>query len=699
MPNKLIHETSPYLLQHAYNPVDWHAWGPEALERAKTEDKPILLSIGYSACHWCHVMERESFEDPEIAALMNEHYVNIKVDREERPDLDAIYMTAVQAMTGRGGWPMTVFLTPDQAPFYGGTYFPPVDHPDMPAFRRVLMAAAQAFQTRRTDVEQSGLRLREAIAESLSSRPAAGELSFALLDDAAASLVRQTDAEEGGFGVAPKFPQAMALDFLLQTYLRTRDETILKTAEHTLEKMARGGIYDHLGGGFHRYSTDNHWLAPHFEKMLYDNAILSRTYLHAYQITGKGFYRRVTEETLDYVLREMTSTEGGFYATQDADSEGEEGKFYIWSSEEIEKVLGAEQAGVFNRYYSVTKEGNFERRNILFAPESAEKVASELGISMQELELRLAEARAKLLTVRSQRVWPGLDDKVVTAWNGLMLRSMAEAGAALGRPDYVAAAEANAGFILRELLRDRRLLRTYRNGQAKLNGYLEDYSCVAAGLLALYEATFDLRWYREAAKLAETMIERFWDESDGCFYDTSNDHESLISRPRETSDNATPSGNSVAAEVLLRLNRLTGKQDFFEKAGRVLGFQADYFMRYSLGFGHLLGVAESYLAPSQEIAIVGDPENLATRALLSVVRTRYLPHKVIGLIRDEEDEAAHEFEFMEGRRQVNGNPTAYLCENYVCQMPVTEPEALAAQLDGNPGAPPSPLGFVPIKLL
>src|SRR5215204_6548020 len=553
MANRLAQETSPYLLQHKDNPVDWYPWGEEALERAREEDKPILLSVGYSACHWCHVMERESFEDEETARMMNEHFVNIKVDREERPDIDSIYMSAVQALTRHGGWPMTVFLTPDGAPFYGGTYFPPVPGRGMPSFQQLLLSLADAYENRRGEVLRSAESVREYLRATTGTALPKSAVGTELLDNAATSLMGELDRRFGGFGGAPKFPQAMNLEVLLRHHHRTGDGDALSGVELTLRAMANGGIYDQLGGGFARYSVDQYWLVPHFEKMLYDNALLSRLYLEAYQATRDPFYARIAEETLDYVLRDMTSPEGGFYSAEDADSEGEEGKFYVWTPGEMESALGPDDAKLAARYWDVTERGNFEGKNIINVPRPPEAVAREFGISTEVLWDRIVGIRAKLLAKRDERIRPGLDDKVLSAWNGLMLRALALAARVTGRDDYREAAEKNASFLLERLKVDGRLRRSYKDGRARLNGYLEDYACVADGLVALYEATFEARWLREAAALADAMNGLFWDEERGAFYDTPADHERLVTRPRDVYDNASPSGTSVAAEVLLKL--------------------------------------------------------------------------------------------------------------------------------------------------
>ena len=516
MPNRLNNETSPYLLQHANNPVDWYPWGPEALERASAEDKPILLSVGYSACHWCHVMERESFENDDIARQMNESFISVKVDREERPDIDSIYMTAVQAMTGRGGWPMTVFLTPDGKPFYGGTYFPPQDRGGMPGFPRVLEAMADAYRENRDAVDSATNGLLEQMRRVSAFSPRGDRLVAPDdLSRAFTGLASQFDDRHGGLGMEPKFPQPMVYEFLLRYYARTGDLQALRIVELTLDRMALGGIYDQLGGGFHRYSTDAFWLVPHFEKMLYDNALLAKLYLHAYQATGKPLYRRVVEETLAYVTREMTDPSGGFYSAQDADSEGEEGKYFVWRPEHLVRILGRDDAEIVNRYYGVTEVGNFEGRSILHVTESLSDLARELGMSEDELTEVIDRSRARLLEERALRVKPGLDDKVITSWNGLMMGAFSEAAAVLDRPDYAAIAAKNASFLLGALTRDGRLLRSYKDGRAGGQGFLEDYAFVVSGLLSLHEASFEERWLREAIALTRDIVAFFGRHASG----------------------------------------------------------------------------------------------------------------------------------------------------------------------------------------
>jgi uncharacterized protein YyaL (SSP411 family) len=677
--NRLIHETSPYLLQHAHNPVDWYAWGDEAFAKARAENKPILLSIGYSACHWCHVMEHESFENEAIAKLMNDNFVNIKVDREERPDLDQIYMNAVQMMTHHGGWPMTVFLTPEGVPYYGGTYFPPEDRYNIPGFPRVLQSVAEAYRQRPNDVAETA----QSVVAELHRLGAATEsselLAPDLLDAAYAGIIRNYDRTNGGFGGAPKFPPAMTLEFLLQTHYRTKRQEPLEIVSFTCRKMDEGGIYDQLGGGFHRYSTDSRWLVPHFEKMLYDNALLSRLYLHHYQLTGDKLSRSTAEGVLDYVVREMTDKQGGFYSTQDADSEGHEGKFFVWDYDELTALLGEDHAQLFSAYYNVTRDGNFEGKNILNITRSVEEVASQLGVSASQLSEVLHAARVKLFQVREQRIKPDRDEKILTAWNGLMLASFAEASAILSRRDYQEVAKTNASFILKNLRKDHLLLRTYKDGQAKLNAYLEDYAFLADGLLTLYQTTGELLWLNEALAITNTMIEEFWDDQNGGFFFTGKSHESLIVRNKDFFDNATPSGNSVAADVLLRLALLTDNEDYRRRAVTILRLLVDPARRYPSAFGRALCAFDFYLGQPKEIAIVGDRDS-RTRDLVDQVWQRYLPNKVVAMAAEGDKKAPEVVPWLKERSKVNGVPTAYVCENYTCQRPVTTAEELAAQL-------------------
>ncbi|MBN1318964.1 MAG: thioredoxin domain-containing protein [Anaerolineales bacterium] len=669
MTNKLINETSPYLLQHAENPVEWHPWGEEALTRAQTENKPIFLSIGYSACHWCHVMAHESFEDPATAAIMNRHYINVKVDREERPDLDSIYMSAVQALTGRGGWPMSIFLTPDGFPLYGGTYFPPQPRYGMPSFSQVLLAVADAWQNKRDQLLQDSKRLVQTITqqERLAGSGSSEPLRRQTLHSSFEEIKNNFDRNFGGWGAAPKFPQPMILEFLLSYHYATGNVTALDMVNQTLEAMARGGMYDQLGGGFHRYSVDERWLVPHFEKMLYDNAQLARVYLHAWQVTGNPFFRRITEETLDYVLREMTGPEGGFYATQDADSEGEEGKFFVWTVAEIRQVL-AQDAGAFIRAYAVTESGNFEGKNIL-----------EYVGDLQE-RASLYESRQKLFSVREARIHPGRDEKIVTAWNGLMLAAMTGAARAFDRADYRLAADKNARFILNHLLHNGQLKRTWKDGQVKINAFLEDHAAVIYGLLAHYQTTFDARWYSAAHDLAGAMIAHY-SAPDGGFFETSDDHEKLITRPRDLQDNATPSGNAMAVTTLLKLAGLTNNLRYVEIAHRSLAQIQPMMAHYPLGFGQWLQALIYALSTPREIAIVGDPGSPETMALLNVVRDGYRPFQVVALGPYDIDAPVP---LLQDRGLIDSQATAYVCREFTCMAPVTEPEALHAQLGQQP---------------
>ncbi len=696
--NRLIHETSPYLLEHAHNPVDWYAWGEEALARAKAEDKPILLSVGYSACHWCHVLAHESFENEDTARLMNENFINIKVDREERPDVDALYMDAVQALTGSGGWPMTVFLTPEGLPFYGGTYFPPVDRYGMPGFPTLLKRISDYYRNRREKVEETASQFRDFYSRRVRLAQAAINLETeesavapTVLTTAATTLAESFDKVNGGFGRAPKFPHPMSLDFLLQQHLRETAKSAqgeagsaagsaLEMVEFTLQKMARGGMYDQLGGGFHRYSVDDRWLVPHFEKMLYDNALLSRVYLHTYQVTGNALYRDIAEDILEYVQREMTSPEGGFYSTQDADSEGEEGKFYLWTPDEIKAILGERAGDIFCAYYDVTEHGNFEHKNILHVDHPYKEIAKQFKINDQTVKQYIGNSRRKLYDARAKRVWPARDDKILTAWNGLMLRSYAEAARALDNASYPAIAERNADFLLTHLFADGRLLRSYKDGQARLNGYLEDYANLAMGLLALYEATFNPRWFTEARRLADQMLDLFWDEADGGFFSTGKDHEELVGRPKELMDNATPSGNSTATELLLRLAAYTGEERYSSHAATILLPLAPAMVEHPSALSQMLIALDFFIGPAREVAIVGDPAAPDTQTLLAVVNGAFRPNLVLAAATPDNSDAQRAIPLLQDRPQREGKATAYVCQGFVCKEPVTTPEALAAQL-------------------
>jgi uncharacterized protein YyaL (SSP411 family) len=667
--NRLIDETSPYLLQHAHNPVDWFPWGEEAFAKAKAKDKPVLVSIGYSACHWCHVMEHESFEDEATAAIMNEHFVSIKVDMEERPDVDQIYMNFVQMTTGRGGWPMNVFMTPDKRPFFGGTYFPPVSRYNMPSWQQILTSIADAYTKDRAGLEHSASEIVAELQRS-GAASAPGALGKEILDAAFTNHERTFDAVNGGFGGAPKFPGAMSLEFMLRYHKRTGNEHALAIVTFTLDKMARGGIYDQIGGGFHRYATDSIWLVPHFEKMLYDNAQLVRVYLHAYQVTGHEFYKRIVVESLDYIQREMLDVSGGFYSTQDADSEGEEGKFFVWTPDEVNDVLSDADAAIFNRLYDITAGGNFEGRNI---PNIRDTALDEISAA-ENAEL-IDRCRRKLFAARENRVKPNRDEKVIAAWNGLMLAAFADAAAVLGSEAYLEIARRNADFIVNRMRFKDRLYRTWKEGKAKLNGYIEDYANIADGLLVLYQATGDVKYLAEAKRLADVMIARFWDEENGGFFFTSNDHEELIVRNKDVFDNATPSGNSVAADVLLRLAVLTGDEKYERFGVSVLRIASPRMQMHPQGFGRALSVLESHLGATKEIVIIGPKGNALERQVLG----QYLPDAVVILSRDAEPEAER-VPLLKDRSMFDGQATAYVCENFVCQRPVTSVEELADML-------------------
>jgi uncharacterized protein YyaL (SSP411 family) len=691
MANRLAQETSPYLLQHRDNPVDWYPWGKEALARALDEDRPILLSVGYSACHWCHVMERESFEDPETAAYMNDHFVNVKVDREERPDVDALYMEAVQSMTGQGGWPMTVFLDPEGVPFYGGTYFPPDEGRGMPSFRMVMEAIVASFEGKREEIRERAESIRRHLGAIGEIEPDPELPSTAELAAAVRQLLASADRRHGGFRGAPKFPPASSLELLL-----TRGERggeALAVVEETLDAMLAGGIYDQLGGGFARYSVDAVWLVPHFEKMLYDNALLARAYLHGWQVLGHERYRRVCEETLDWMLREMRGPEGGFYSALDADSEGEEGRFYVWFPEQIREVLGVASADGASEgepiasadevieFYGVSERGNFEGANILHL---AQGVSAEPPAGLDAARRALYEARAK-------RVWPGLDDKRLTAWNALAISALAEAGAVLGREDYLDAARECAQFVLGSLRDDEgRLLRTYKDGDARLNAYLEDHAFLLEALLTLYESSFEQRWFAAARDLGDEIVARFGDVERGGFFSTSSDHEQLIARRKELGDHPIPAGNSSAALGLLRLEALTGEREYGNQAERVLRLFARTAVQHPESFAHLLRALDFALEPTREVALVGAAEaegpageNLAGRAaggsvaaLAAAVRAEFRPRLVLAAGPEGSDEPP----LLSGRATVDGHQAAYVCQNFICRLPVTDPAELEASI-------------------
>ena len=669
MANRLADETSPYLLQHKDNPVDWRPWGPEALGEAAAEDKPIMLSVGYSACHWCHVMERESFEDDETAALINESFVPIKVDREERPDVDDLYMEAVQGMTGQGGWPLTVFLDSDAVPFYGGTYFPPEPRQGLPSFKQVLEATSGAYKNQREELREASGRIRESLSMSGQVGPSDQAIDGSYMERAISGLQGNFDRANGGFGGAPKFPSASTLEFLL-------DRGATEPVVLTLDKMMHGGIYDQLGGGFARYSVDANWLVPHFEKMLYDNALLARLYLHGWQVMGEERWMRVCTETLDWAIREMCGPEGGFYSALDADSEGEEGRFYVWEEAEMREALSDSgiAADAIERvlgYWGVSGAGNFEGKNILHVP---------LGASAKQ-PAELADARTALYAWRDRRVRPGLDDKRLLSWNALMIAALADAGAALGRQEYIDAASACARFIW-ESMRDSegRLLRTWKGGEARLNAYLEDHAYLLEGLLRLYEATLEVRWFDAARETADAMIARFADDELGGFFSTSNDHEELIARRKDVGDHPIPSGNSSAAFGLLRLAALTGEGAYEDRAIGTIRVFAPAALQHPEAFGHLLQAIDFRLSPTREVALVspangaGGSDGLAQ--LASVVRSAHRPHVVLA----GGPEGSERPELLRERTSVEGQPAAYVCEHFACKQPVTDPAALDALL-------------------
>jgi uncharacterized protein YyaL (SSP411 family) len=706
--NRLIHQSSPYLLQHAHNPVDWFPWGSEALEKASLEDKPILLSIGYSACHWCHVMERESFENEEIARLMNQFFVSIKVDREERPDLDAIYMNYVQLLTGSGGWPLNVFLTPGQSPFYGGTYFPPEDRWGHPGFPGILQAVHQAYRTKKEEIQQHSLSLVNSLRQSPLNACPSTEMTPALLDRAYRNLSPHFDWEKGGMSGAPKFPSPTSLDFCLHFFSRTGNQEALSFVELTLEKMAQGGLYDQLGGGFHRYSVDDAWQVPHFEKMLYDNALLSRLYLHAYQATRNPRFERIVHETLQYVMREMTggssspisepqdsnpegdSSEpwllscgeagsGGFYSSQDADSEGEEGKFFLWSLEEIRKHLSPEMTGLICRAYSVTESGNFEGKNILHrnaAPSSGNRWESGHENALFE------SARKILFAAREKRIKPFRDEKILVSWNGLMLTSFAEAGAVLSRPEYIQAARQNAQYLLDHAFFAGRLNRSCSSRTSdQIPGFLDDYANFAQGLVHLFEATGERKWLDLAVNLAERILDDFWDESQACFFLSSRQSEPLLLRPLDLFDHAVPAGSSSATLVLLHLYYLTGENRFYRTAANYLKRMASAMEQSPASFGKLLCASSWQLGPIEQFVVRGNSGHSTTREFLQILYKPYMPMKIVGLSCDAESLEDHAYPFFEGKENDLETPACYVCRNQTCLPPMTNPPELQLYLE------------------
>ena len=696
MPNHLADESSPYLLQHRNNPVDWYPWGEAAIAKARREEKPIFLSIGYSACHWCHVMEHESFENEEIARVLNEHFVSVKVDREERPDLDQIYMNAVQMLTGRGGWPMSVFLTPELKPFYGGTYWPPTGRHGMPGFDQILAAVIDAWKNRREHAITAAEQLTEEI-QKVGVMEGGGDaeaLSLDLIGAAVNQLGRMFDSTFGGFGQAPKFPHPMDLQLLLAAYSRNKQSALLDMVRLTLDRMAAGGIYDHLGGGFARYSVDARWLVPHFEKMLYDNALLARAYTDAYLVTGDETYARVVRQTLDYVLRDMTDPAGGFYSTEDADSEGEEGLFYTWTPDEIDAALGDERGATFGRVFDVSDIGNFEGRSILNLPKTIEQCAKLLKRTPDELAEELAESKRELFAVREKRVHPSKDDKVIVAWNGLMIDAMAKAGAALKEPRYQYAAFYAAEFIHERMRRkDGRLYHTWRGGTAKLDAYLDDYASLANSFVTLYETLGDDMWIDRATQLMDIVLEKFSDLAGGGFFYTASDHEALLTRTKELTDSSVPSGNALAANALLRLGKLLGRSDYLDAAAATLTAAVPIMQRAPMAAGQMLLALDRYLGPANELVIVGDYASDDVDAALSFVYRRFLPRCVFAFrLGDPKDLRKNLPEppgpkspqldgLFAGKASPDGEPVLYVCENSTCQEPAVGLAAISAAID------------------
>ncbi len=681
MSNYLANASSPYLLQHAENPVGWHPWGTEALEKAKAENKPIFLSIGYAACHWCHVMAHESFEDPETAAFMNEHFVNIKVDREERPDLDNIYMQATIAMTGSGGWPMSVFLTPDLKPFYAGTYFPPVRRYNMPSFKEVLAGLSNAWANDRTEVEKTSNKVFEHLDTKL--RSTNEEL---LTPDHLESIAKAMQGAyywgTGGWGDAPKFPQPMALEFLLHYSVSTKQTEYLKLIEHCLKVMARGGMYDVVGGGFSRYSTDDHWRVPHFEKMLYDNAQLVCAYLHAWQVTHDPFYKRIVEETLAFIEKEMTHPQGGFYSSLDADSEGEEGKFYVWTLDEIREVL-KEESDFFEAAYGVTAKGNWEGKTVPQRALDDTSLAARFKLDTETVPTKLALSHSKLYAARANRIRPGTDDKVLTSWNGLMLAAIAESARVLAdvspqASNYLSLATRNAEFLITNLRPDGKLRRSWRDGKTTHEVFLEDYAALILGLLELYQTDFNAQWFAAAKELADEMIEKFSDPNGG-FFDTPNDGENLLFRPKDVQDNATPSGNALACEALLKLAAYTDDGKYRDIAEKAFGLVTKFVMQYPLGFGRWLTAANLATGKMKQVAAVGEVGDPDFQRLIKAIRSEYRPGMVVAA--SSVSEKYNPPALLHDRPKMNGKATVYVCEGFVCKQPTTEVGTLIEQLN------------------
>lgn len=671
-PNRLIHEKSPYLQQHAYNPVDWYPWGEEAFQKAVKENKPIFLSIGYSTCHWCHVMEYESFEDEEVAKILNENFVSIKVDREERPDLDNIYMAVCQAMTGTGGWPLSIFLTPEKKPFFSGTYFPKTERFGNPGFIAILKKISDLWEKNREKVVSSSEQVTDVLQSMAVSKP--GEiLTVETLQRAYEQLGNSFDPIYGGFGTTPKFPTPHNYTFLLRWWKRSGNPTALEMVEKSLERIGHGGIYDHLGGGFHRYATDEYWLVPHFEKMLYDQALLAIAYTEAYQATGKTFYADIVKGIFTYVLRDMTSPEGGFYSAEDADSEGVEGKFYVWTPDEIVKILGEKEGKIFCDYYDVSREGNFEDKNILHVDKSLDAFMKLSGLKIEELQTLLRNARQKLFTERGKRIHPHKDDKILTSWNGLMIAALAKGAQALHEQGYLQAAVRAGDFILNTLRQnDGTLLRRYRLGEASIPGYLDDYAYFVWGLLDLYEATFEVKYLKTALELNNQMIDYFWDEKGGGLFFSGERNEKLIARTKEIYDGAMPSGNSVALLNILRLGRMTGNGELEKISEQIIKSFGETINQHPSGYTQFLCGLDFALGPTKEIVIAGEPDMNDTKQILREIGKRFLPRKVL-LLHSMKDKSLEEIaKFVKEQNPINGRATAYICENYACKTPATD---------------------------
>jgi uncharacterized protein len=680
-PNRLLGEQSPYLRQHAFNPVDWYPWGDEALARARSENKPILLSIGYSACHWCHVMEHESFENQAIARLMNDNFVSIKVDREERPDLDQIYMDAVQLLTGRGGWPLTVFLTPDGKPFYGGTYFPPEDRHGIAGFPRVLAAIADAYRNKPDDVRQNVERLTKAIGSLAEYKPGAGEMKPDLAAAGARALSAHFDRINGGIGGAPKFPNTFVFSLFLRIFQADGDESMADMVRLTLTHMAKGGIYDQLGGGFHRYSVDERWLVPHFEKMLYDNALLPRLYLDAGRALGEHEFFQTARETLDYVIREMTSPEGGFYSSQDADSEGEEGKFFLWAPAEMRRAVGDELAPLAARFFDISEEGNFEGRNILHRTIGIAEAARMFKLPENEIVAAVEKIRRLMFEAREHRIKPGRDDKILAAWNGMMIGAFADGYRALGDERYLHAATGAADFVRHQLWDGHALKRSFKDGLARFNGYLEDYALIGGAMIDVYEATLDRRYLDYAREFAGVILERFADRENGGFFFTSDDHEQLITRAKAAFDGSTASGNSAAVMMLLRLYPYFNDERYLHEAERALRLFAPFMEQQPFAFSHMLEAVDGYQRGAAEIVIVGERSSAELRQWLDELGRLYLPNRAIFVVQPNAAGSAIVPEAAAGKNQIDGRITGYVCRARTCSAPITALQELRSTLE------------------